>query len=117
MDYEQKLKQAEAHAQKVKEQQELYKIRHQNDAPKKITTTKLIILYLFIVLNVILIFSMITMVYFADLSSLSVLITDIAAQVLLTLGYFIKATRENTVGGIVYETTMKRIENDDDAVG
>ena len=117
MDYEQELKKAEAYAEKVKQQKELYRIRHQNDAPKKITTTKLIILYLFIILNVVLIFSMVTMVYFADLSALPVLITDIMAQVLSYAIYCVKSTKENTQFGIVYETAMKEMEYEDNIEG
>ena len=54
-------------------------------------TSKLIAVYLFIVFNVILIYSLVAMWAFEDLSYLGVLITDIAAQVLLFGIYCLKA--------------------------
>lgn len=57
---------------------------------KKPTTDKLIAIYLFIILNVILVYSMISMWNFADLSCLGVLITDIAGQVIT---YYIYAKK------------------------
>ena len=73
---------------------------------KKPTTDKLIAIYLFIILNVILVYSMISMWNFADLSCLGVLITDIAGQLIT---YYInakKATAQNTKGGITYDMAM-----------
>ena len=84
---------------------------------KPITTTKLIAAYLFVVLNVILIYACVAMWHFADLTYLGVLITDIAAQVVVYLLYIIKSTKENTAGGITFETAMHELENDDEAVG
>lgn len=57
----------------------------------KIETSKFFAIYLFILLNAIVIFSMITMWKFADLTYLGVLITDIAAQVLVYGIYCLKA--------------------------
>lgn len=86
---------------------------------KPITTTKLIAVYLFVVLNAILIYACVAMWHFADLTYLGVLITDIAAQVIVYMLYIIKSTKENTAGGITFETAMYELENDDDdeAVG
>lgn len=56
-----------------------------------IETSKLIAIYLFILLNVIVIFAMISMWKFADLTYLGVLITDIAAQILIYGIYCMKA--------------------------
>ncbi len=58
---------------------------------------------------------MIAMWHFRDLTYLGVLITDVAAQVLTYFIYTKKATRENTVGGIKYETAMKALEKVDPA--
>ena len=73
---------------------------------KKPTTDKLIAIYLFIILNVILVYSMISMWNFADLSCLGVLITDIAGQVITYYIYEKKATAQNTKGGITYDMAM-----------
>ena len=58
---------------------------------KKITATKIIVLYLFIMLTAIIDFSMAAMWHFQDLSYLGILITDLAAQILVFVIYSIKA--------------------------
>lgn len=80
---------------------------------KKPTTDKLIAIYLFIILNVILVYSMISMWNFADLSCLGVLITDIAGQVITYYIYAKKATAQNTKGGITYDMAMLEHELSD----
>jgi len=72
------------------------------------STTKLAMLYLFILLNTVLIYSMIAMWHFSDLSYLGVLITDIVAQLITFFIYTVKSTKENTVGGITYDLAMKQ---------
>lgn len=57
----------------------------------KIETSKLLAIYLFALLNAIVIYSMVAMWKFADLSYLGVLITDIAAQILIYGIYCLKA--------------------------
>lgn len=57
----------------------------------KIETSKLIALYLFALLNVIVIYAMVAMWKFADLSYLGVLISDIAAQIMIYAIYCMKA--------------------------
>lgn len=74
-------------------------------------TSKLVMFYLFIILNIILIFSMISMWHFADLTYLGALITDIAAQVVVFFVYASKAKAENTEGGIEYERMMYELMN------
>jgi len=56
-----------------------------------IETSKLIAIYLFILLNAIVVYSMVAMWVFADLSYLGVLVSDIAAQVLIYAIYCMKA--------------------------
>ena len=58
---------------------------------KHIETSKLIAVYLFMLLNVIVIYSMVAMWCFGDFSYLGVLISDIAAQVLIYAIYCMKA--------------------------
>lgn len=62
-----------------------------NSLKKKRETSKLIALYLFALLNAIVIYSMVAMWRFGDLSYLGVLITDIAAQILTYGIYCLKA--------------------------
>ena len=91
------------------------------------TTSKLIAVYLFTILNVVLIYSMIAMWHFMDLTYLGVLVTDVAGQVLTYFIYAKKATIENTKNGIVYDMAVKEFEvennitneivNDEDAIG
>lgn len=91
--------------QKLKTEQNKYK--HKFKLP---STSKLIAAYLFIVLNIVLTFSMVAMWTFQDLTYLGVLVTDVAAQVLTYFIYTLKAKAENTVGGITYDMALK---NDD----
>lgn len=92
---------------KLKEEREKYKKHF-----KLPSTSKLIAVYLFVILNVVLIFAMVSMWKFADLSYLGVLITDVVAQILTYFIYAKKATLENTVGGITYDIAMKNQNND-----
>lgn len=74
------------------------------------STTKLIATYLFVIFNVVLVFVMYAMWHFADLSYLGVLITDIAAQVLVYWIYAQKSKIENTTtSGFIYEARMKEL--------
>lgn len=81
--------------QKENRQKELkQKLRTEKTKYKKrihIETSKLIAIYLFLILNTIVIYAMISMWKFADLSYLGVLITDIAAQILIYAIYCMKA--------------------------
>lgn len=95
----------------IKLQEEKNKLKKKNI--KLPSTTKLIAVYLFLILNAVLIYSMYVMYNFRDLTYLGVLITDIAAQVLIYLIYTVKATRENTVGGITYDLAMRDKTNEE----
>lgn len=97
---------------KLKEERNKYKTKH-----KLPSTTKLIAVYLFIILNVVLIYAMICMWHFGDLSYLGVLITDVAAQILTFVVYCAKSLKENSVGGIVYDMAMLDRNNNEDVSG
>lgn len=71
------------------------------------STSKLMATYLFCILNIVLIYAMVAMWHFMDLTYLGVLITDVAAQVLTYFIYARKATIENSAGGITYDMAMK----------
>lgn len=64
--------------------------KHKYDKPRW-ETSKLIAIYLFALLNGIVIYAMAAMWHFADLSYLGVLVSDIAAQVLIYAIYCLKA--------------------------
>ena len=99
---------AQEYAEKQKFKLELKKIKHRYDEKKKpLSTSKLIAAYLFVILNVVLIFAMAAMWHFQDLSSLGILITDIAAQILTYFIYARKSLAENSANGIVYELAMR----------
>lgn len=68
----------------------LYDEKHKYDKPG-IETSKLIAIYLFALLNAIVVYSMAAMWIFADFTYLGVLISDIAAQVLIYAIYCMKA--------------------------
>lgn len=76
----------------VAEQQEKLNAIKDTFPKKKMTeTSKKIAIYLFILTNILLIYAMISMWVFRDLSYLGVLITDVAAQILAYLIYCTKA--------------------------
>ena len=87
---------------------------------KKLTTSKWLILFLFINCTVIELFtgwSVIKMLAIAkengvpiDFTPLVTLIGAVVGEVLGYAVYSLKSAKENTVGGIVYETAMKNIE-------
>lgn len=72
---------------KLREEKKKYSIRLEN----KIETSKVLAIYLFILLNVVLIYSLVAMWHFGDLSYLGVLITDVAAQIVTYAIYCMKA--------------------------
>ena len=76
------------------------------------TTTKLITIYLFIVLNIVLVYSLVAMWHFENLTYLGTLIADVIGQILVFFIYTVKSTKENTSGGITYETAMAKLKND-----
>ena len=73
-------------------------IKRQKESLKKakykvegMETSKKLAIYLFTVLNVIIIYSLVAMWYFSDLNYLGALITDIGAQIILYGIYCLKA--------------------------
>lgn len=76
------------------------------------TTTKLITIYLFAILNIVLIYSLVAMWHFENLTYLGTLIADVIGQILVFFIYTVKSTKENTCGGITYETAMAKLKND-----
>ena len=70
---------------KLKEEKKKYK------KSTKIETSKAMMIYLFILFNIVIVYAMVSMWKFSDLSYLGVLISDIAAQVVTYGIYCLKA--------------------------
>lgn len=106
-EYERKLREIQRENESIERYNKLrQEKRNIQGGIKKPSTDKLIATYLFIILNVVLIYAMLAMWHFADLSYLGVLITDIAGQVITYYIYAKKATAQNTKGGITYDLAM-----------
>ena len=84
-----RLERLKARNERIRQRRELHEEAHRLD--RKRETSKLLALYLFGLLNGIVIFAMVAMWHFGDLSYLGVLITDIAAQILVYGIYCLKA--------------------------
>lgn len=78
------------------------------------STSKLLLLGAVFICFEIIIFAEYVMLKFGDISSLYTLIGVPATLIPVILGYFYKAKAENTVGGIVYDATMKNNEQQND---
>lgn len=96
----------------------------------KIANSKLLIWFLFINCTIIELFTIVVIfkelglaaqgLIQPDLSPLMALISTVVAEVIGFAIYAVKASKENTEGGIVYETAMYNLKNsisDDDAEG
>lgn len=119
--YNKKLKKIQKQNESILRKQELEKakITKNKSKKKKISTTKFVMFYLFFILNLILIYSLIAMWHFEDLTHLGVLITDIIGQVIVFLIYCVKSAKENSKNGIVFETTIRQqseLHYEDDSV-
>lgn len=90
-EFELKLKQIKEKNVQKEYERLLDKERDKYKNKSKIETSKLIMIYLLVLLNAIVIYAMTAMWKFADLTYLGVLITDIAAQVLVYVIYCLKA--------------------------
>lgn len=119
--FEQEINKAIEHAKHVKQRKELSELRHSNDTPKeKLSFSKIAFIFMITNCVIIEIYSLFTMFFFEDLSSLPALIAAVVGECITLCGYYIKSGKENTVGGIVYESAMKKLEHElesDDSVG
>ena len=94
---------------------------------KKISTSKLLILFLFLNCTAIEIFTgwvtiqsialVSTTMMMPDFSPLVTLIGAVVSEVIGFAIYSIKATKENTKGGIIYDTAMKEYEMEENTNG
>ena len=94
---------------------------------KKISCTKLIMLFLFINCTLVEIFTGWVVVknlalaaaygVTLDLTPLTTLVGTVVAEVLGFAVYAAKSTKENTKGGIVYDSTFAQSSDDEEACG
>ena len=111
MTYEQKLQQAELHAEKQKQKLEIQKIKHKNDKQKKpLSYSKLALIFILTNCTIIEIYAMVVMFMFRDLSALIALITAVVTESISLCAYFAKASVENRANGITYETAMRELD-------
>lgn len=91
-EYERRLKKAQRDSEQKEFRRNIRETKNQwRDAKPKMETSKKIAIYLFILLNVVVVYCLVTMWHFADLTYLGVLITDIAAQIMIYGIYCLKA--------------------------
>lgn len=90
---------------------------------KNLTTSKFLMLFLFISCSAIEIFTMYAIIkgmnmgFGIDFTPLTMLITAVVAEVIGFSVYSLKSMKENTKGGIVYQTAMFNQENDQENMG
>lgn len=77
-----------------KKKSELKALKVNDRKSRGLTTTKLLCYYLFIIFNVVLIYALVAMWHFSDLSYLGMVITDILGQILVYMIYSIRAFKD-----------------------
>ena len=91
---------------KLREEKRKYKSKFGFKLP---STSKLVLMVVFLICIEILIFSQYAMIKTGDISAMYTLIGVPVALVPVCLGYYWKSKHENTASGIVYETTMAQL--------
>ena len=126
-EYNEKLKQIKEHNKQIEMKRSLKEAKVKRFQLKKPNTSKLIVFVVFLICLQILWFSEHMVNLTGDTSYMYALIGVPAALIPTILGYYAKASKENQVGGITYDTAMSNletqekpvydIESDDGAVG
>ena len=126
-EYNEKLKQIKEHNKQIEMKRNLKEAKVKRFQLKKPNTSKLIVFVVLLICLQILWFSEHMVNLTGDTSYMYALIGVPAALIPTILGYYAKASKENQVGGITYDTAMSNletqekpvydIESDDEAVG
>lgn len=126
-EYNEKLKQIKERNKQIEMKRNLKEAKVKRFQFKKPNTSKLIVFVVFLICLQILWFSEHMVNLTGDTSYMYALIGVPAALIPTILGYYVKASKENQVGGITYDTAMSNletqekpvydIESDDEAVG
>ena len=105
--HKKKLKEIEEKGQRHLMRQELRNAREKYwPKPKKPSTAKVALAYIFGSCTIVQVYSMVAMWHFADLSPLISLIGATVGEAISYCAYAAKSTKENTKGGITYEMAM-----------
>ena len=101
--------------EKIKSEKKDIKSKH------KPSTSKFLMAFLFINCSIIELYTMFVIIlsmkmgFEADFGPLQMLITAVVAQVIGYAIYSLKASKENSSGGIVYETAIMKLKSEDSA--
>lgn len=96
--------------QELKQQKKEIKNKYKNQK-RELTTTKRLMVFLFLSCTIIQIFTLAVTLYSMyqgvyDFTALQMLITAVVGEVIAFAVYSLKSLKENTQGGIVYDTAM-----------
>lgn len=80
------------------------------------STSKIVLIVASLLCVEILVFCQWMIVKTGDTNSLYAMVGVIASLASIVLGYFVKSTKQNTVGGITYETAMANIKQQEPPV-
>lgn len=116
-EYEKRMKKAqEKNASKIRKHKLKEEKRKYGFKFKLPSTSKLVLLVVFLMCIEILIFSQYAMIKLGDISAMYTLIGVPVTLVPVTLGYYWKSKNENTIGGITFETAMLPEANNDEII-
>ncbi len=90
----------------IKQLQALQTIKNRYRKKRKLSTSKIILVVVFVICIQILVFSEYAMLRFGDLSAMYALIGVPATIVPTVIAYFSKSKAENSANGITYEMAM-----------
>lgn len=112
---------------KIKIEKDRAKLENSLNNKTKLTTTKLLILFLFINCTIIELFTGWTVIQSIqlalqtgiapDFTPLVTLIGAVVGEVTGFAVYAAKSVKENTIGGIIYDSVLNNNNNDDEPVG
>ena len=120
-EFNQKLRQIQKENESIRRMNKLEEERSRLRKPKKkMTTSKLALLIMFLIVFEIVVFTELLMYMTRDLSALYVLIGIPATMILPLWRYYAKAQVQNAQGGITFEMAMKESQpepiSDDDII-
>ena len=120
-EFNQKLRQIQKENESIRRMNKLEEERSRFRKPKKkMTTSKLALLIMFLIVFEIVVFTELLMYMTRDLSALYVLIGIPATMILPLWRYYAKAQVQNAQGGITFEMAMKESQpepiSDDDII-
>lgn len=118
--YEKKLENIKKHNEQIALRRKLREQKQSALRLPKVETSKVLAVYLFLLLNAVIIYAMVAMWRFADLTYLGVLISDIAAQVVIYAIYCLKAyhgKKQEELLKFNKEQLINNIQSEEEAAG